>query len=368
MYDDEIVSWMSLLWGWAVVAVVASCTSEPEPETESQWRWTTGLVGQPYDLAFGSDGLTILNSQTSLSGTRNTLLRLGSGDVWEPFTPPPPPGGFGTLWAAPDGDLFWRATGGTFRLDAATETWTLVAVDPSALAVSSIYKSRNGTLYAACEYTSPFGTREARICFQRPGEGWSRGRIVELPIDSYEFINDAFGDGMRIRSTNARVFEGTIEAFPAISDMFGQLFALTADGNYLLGDSNYSAGVLWEVRPDGLGRSWVDRGCVPNTDLARGCEGGGVIGAGSTSLFFADLPVLAPSGVVYQIRREQNGSIRGTILRARPTGTKWEVVADGNPSGNTAVRLKVAPDGRLFIMAEGGGGPVILVLDEATLP
>jgi len=53
------------------------------------------------------------------------------------------------------------------------------------------------------------------------------------------------------------------------------------------------------------------------------------------------------------------------LLRPRPSGTQWEILADANPYGASYVRVSVSPDHKLYLISNEPPG--LHVLDGETL-
>lgn len=142
---------------------------------------------------------------------------------------------------------------------------------------------------------------------------------------------------------------------------------VTREGNTIWGTSNYGGAehFLLEIRPDGLGRSWVDQGCVQ----MYGYGGAECASGRFDQVWSVAPPVLSPSGAAYQIWQIQNGSAGGALMRARPNGTRWEVIAEGNPFQEPIPLLFPSPtSNKLYELALGPANVAIYEMDLPELP
>jgi len=290
----------------AVLPALVACSSLDESDVIGpQWAAIGGVNRPVFQLVFRTNAAPILMTFDYEVYEVDDLQLV-------PFaTPPPNVANGGWLWAAADDTLWWTGREFTenWRLPPSATVWERVDHDPLATRCGGIRSAKNGTLYAGCEYPDLDGYPEQFYTFQRPGEAWNRGRrVVGFPALTAEMSIDPSGDGVLagFDSSDALLYARLFEADgqPLLPEsarlVYGSPMAVTPAGHMIVGDYGYGAGRLWELRPDGTGRSWVDEGCVDPLGLTIYCRDN------QLELLFGSEPVLAPTGVVYEIRRVQD--------------------------------------------------------------
>lgn len=365
------LSWIP--WALGAVVTLASCSSSSSEPTWHVLATTLALAHKVPEFSFTADGELLLMFDDGL----RTINRAGNPNdptAFRPFEPAAPPGTGGIL-RAESGNLWLVDSAPTdaaskidYRLVRGTKTWERVDGDPNATTMTRMWEASNGTLYALCSYPPALPRSGVRICFKKGDAPWQSGDRAYYTLDptSVRFIDgiSVFVDhqgGIVIGGELGlmRFVDGLMTAYspvfthtPKVSRAPVGFAGITQTGNFLYGVSNYGGAEPWvyEIRPDGLGRSWVDQGCV-RIDPYPGaeCQNGRF-----DQVWATQLPQLSPSGAAYQIWRVQNGDIHGVLMRARPNGTKWEVLADGNPFQDQNPQLLISPTtGKLYVFTTG---------------